>query len=276
MTNQPFPFAVRLIGFSEEESNAFEASFAARQGKGYAYVRLVEGNLQDPDLYIANAEGLKSLVILADVRPSAVRPALLVGTPAIEVSYPHIGRPLKWPELFAALDGLVEKRADALSRLAVADIVAVPERRRSSRLDIDLTDPAEYEKMRVPVPSDGIVLVVDKAPALRDYFADLLARQQVRVEWVSDEVAAVELCKRQRAAVVMINTSTPGVDPYRLCRAIKEKGAPLRTVVIFLISKPFEYDVEQARGVGADGFLNKPLASHHLIAVLKKFLPQFR
>jgi CheY-like chemotaxis protein len=276
MTNQPFPFAVRLIGFSEEESNAFEASFAARQGKGYAYVRLVEDNLQDPDLYIANAEGLKSLVILADVRPSAVRPALLVGTPAIEVSYPRIGRPLKWPELFAALDGLVEKRADALSRLAVADIVAVPERRRSSRLDIDLTDPAEYEKMRVPVPSDGIVLVVDKAPALRDYFADLLARQQVRVEWVSDEVAAVELCKRQRTAVVMINTSTPGVDPYRLCRAIKEKDAPLRTVVIFLIRKPFEYDVGQARDVGADGFLNKPLASHHLIAVLKKFLPQFR
>jgi PleD family two-component response regulator len=96
------------------------------------------------------------------------------------------------------------------------------------------------------------------------------------MEWVIDEVRAVEICKQRPVSVVMINTSTPGVDPYRLCRAVKEKNSRIKIVVIFLIGKPAEYDLERANHVGADGFLIKPLASQHLVSALKKFLPQIR
>jgi len=276
MTTPTFPFAVRLIGFSPEEETLFDENFTVRQGRGYGYFRLVEDNLQDPDLYIANGRQLKALVTLADLRPSGVRPAMLVGAPDVMLPYPVVDHPVRWEQLFGTLDNLVEKRADALSRLEASDIVTVPERRRRDRIDLDLSDPAEYEKMRARVPEKGAVLVVDKAPALRDYLSDLLARQKVRVLWVNDETGAVEICKREPVAVVMINTSTPGVDPYRLCWAIKEKDSPVRVAVVFLVSKPFVYDLQQARYVGADGFLNKPLASHHLVAVLKKFLPSAR
>ena len=152
----------------------------------------------------------------------------------------------------------------------------MPERRRSQRLDLDLTDPAEYEKMRAKVPENGAILVVDRNPALRDYLSDLLGRQKVPVIWTDAEAEAVDICKRQPVAVVMINTSTPGIDPYRLSWAIKEKDSPVRIAVVFLASKPFVYDLQQAGFVGADGFLNKPLASHHIIAVLKKFMPAIR
>ncbi|HJV86716.1 MAG TPA: response regulator [Noviherbaspirillum sp.] len=273
MSSRNFPFAVRLIGFPPQELEAFDAAFETEQANSYGYFRLAEGNLQDPDLYIANAGELKALVTLTDLRPSDVRPALLIGQPDVELPYRQLDRPLAWPELFAALDALMETRADALSRLEASDVVTVPERRRRDRLDLDLTDPAEYEKMRSKVRRDGAVLVVDKSAALRDYLADLLARQRIPVVWVNDEVDAVEVCKQEPISAVLINTSTPGVDPYRLCWAIKEKDSPVRIAVIFLISKPFVYDLEQASYVGADGFLNKPLASHHLITALKKFLP---
>jgi CheY-like chemotaxis protein len=269
-----FPFAVRLIGFSDQEADAFDKNFAATQGKGYGYFRLTEDNLQDPDLYIVNADELRALVTLADLRPTSVRPALLAGSPVIDLPYPRIARPIKWAQLYKALDDLVEKRADALSRLEASDVIAVPERRRRDRLDLDLTDPAEYERMRAKLPpKGGAVLVVDRKPAFRDYLADLLASRRTPVVWADDETNAVEICRQHPVAMVMINTSTPDVDPYRLCWAIKEKNAPTRTIVIFLVSKPFEYDVQQAHYVGADGFLNKPLASHHLISVFKKFLP---
>jgi CheY-like chemotaxis protein len=273
MSHSQFPFAIRLIGFSEEALVSFDVAFEAGYGKGYGYFRLADDNLQDPDLYIADARELKALITLADLRPSDVRPALLVGTPTIDLPYPRVEHPMQWQELFAALDDLVEKRADALSRLEASDIVTVPERRRRPRLDLDLTDPAEYKKMRAKIPENGAVLVVDKSPALRDYLSDLLARQKVPVAWVNDEVLAVDFCKRQAVAVVMINTSTPNIDPYRLCWALKEKDAPVKITVIFLVSKPFEYDQTLARYVGVEGFLNKPLASHHLVTVLKKFLP---
>ncbi|RJF98021.1 response regulator [Noviherbaspirillum saxi] len=276
MSNSIFPFAVRLIGFSDEETGSFDLAFGRQEGKGYGYFRLAEDNLQDPDMYVVNADQLKAMITLADLRASEVRPALLVGNPQIDLSHPRIPHPIVWNVLFAALDELVEKRADALSRLEASDIVIVPERRRRHRLDIDLTVPAEYEKMRAKIPEDGAVLIVDKNTASRDYLSDLLSRQQVPVLWAGDELSAVELCKKQSIAVVMINTSTPGVDPYRLCWGVKEKNSPVKISVILLVSKPFEYDAEQARYVGIEGFLNKPLASHHLITVLKKFLPRGR
>jgi CheY-like chemotaxis protein len=276
MSTQYFPFTVRLLGFSPQEEAEIEAAFEAGYGKGYAYSRLTEGNLQDPDMYVADAGNIAALAALSHLYPSTVRPALLVGQAVADLPYARIDRPDDMRRLVEALDELVEKRADALSRLEASDIVPVPERRRSQRLDLDLTDPAEYEKMRARVPENGAVLVVDRNPALRDYLSDLLARQKTEVVWTNTETEAVEICKRQPVAVVMINTSTPGIDPYRLCWAIKEKDSPVRIAVVFLTSKPFVYDLQQAGFVGADGFLNKPLASHHIIAVLKKFIPSIR
>lgn len=273
MSNRNFPFAVRLIGFSDEENELFDAVFATEQGKGYAYARLEEDNLQDPDLYIANADQLKALVMLADLKPGDARPALLVGKPLIDLPYRCVERPLQWPRLFEALDGLIEKRADALSRLEASDIVAVPERRRRERLDVDLTDPAEYIKMRAKRPEKGMVLVVDRNPAFREHLAGLLGRYNLPVAWVGSEAKAIEACERQSTAMVLINTSMPEVDPYRLGRDIRDQAAPLKITVILLVGKPFIYDMQQARAACIEGFVNKPLATHHLMSVMRKFLP---
>lgn len=273
MSTSSFPFAIRLIGFSRQEADLFDATFAVEQGKGYGYACLAEDNLKDPDLYIANADELKALVVLSDLRPSEVRPALLVGTPDIPLPYPSVERPMQWHKLFEALDQLIELRADALSRLDAAGVIAVPERRRRDRLDLDLTDPAEYQRMRVKVPHDVGVLIVDKSPAIHSYLAGKLMRYNMPVAWVNDEAKAVELCTQRNMAVVMINTSTPGVDPYRLCKAIKQASRIKRTTVIFLVGKPFVYDTALAHEAGADGFLSKPLASNQLLTALKKFLP---
>ncbi len=272
MSSNSFPFAVRLIGFSPQETEIFDATFALDQGKGYGYFRLADDNLQDPDLYIANSAEVRALVMLADVRPSAVRPALLVGEPMITLPYARIERPIRWHRMFEALDQLIEKRADALSRLEASDVVAVPERRRRDRVDIDLTDPAEYRKMRAEPGQNGAVLVIDKTPAFRDYVAELLSRSKTEVLWARGEAEAEGACARQRVSVVMINTSMAEIDPYRLCRAVKSVRPRDRTSVIFLIARSENYDAARAQQAGSDGFLTKPLAGHHLISALKKFM----
>jgi len=273
MQIQSFPFAVRLIGFSSPEAERIDAAFTAEQGKGYGYFRLMDDNLQDPDLYLVDAAELKALVTLSDLAPNDVRPALLVGTPETALPYACIERPLRLSGLFEALDTLVEKRADALSRLGASGVVTVPERRRRDRVDLDLTDPAEYTRMRAKLPVNGGILIVDKNPAFRTYLSDLLMHHNMPVAWAGDEAKAADMCAQQSMAVVMINTATPGIDPYRLSKAIKQATRVEKTTVIFLLSKPVIYDVELARSAGVDGYLNKPVASHHLLTVLKKFLP---
>lgn len=273
MSSHSFPFAVRLIGFSKQEIERFDAAFATDQGKGYGYLRISEDNLKDPDLFVVNGDELKALVSLSDMSPSAVRPAMLVGSPTVDLPYPCVDKPIHWPSFFATLDELVEKRADALSRLDALDIVSVSERRRSDRVDLDLTDPSEYPRMRTRMPDDVGVLVVDKSPAIHSYLAERLMHYNMPVAWVNTEERAAELCKQRSMAVVMINTSTPGIDPYRLCKTIKHASLIEKTIVIFLVGKPFVYDQVQAREAGADGYLAKPLASVHLLSALKKFLP---
>jgi CheY-like chemotaxis protein len=273
MPSSSCPFAVRLIGFSTREADMFGAAFVIAEGAGYGYYLLEQENLQDPDLYIVNARQSTALVTLAGLRPSNVRPALLIGKPNIELPYPCVERPIDRASLIEALNDLVEKRADALARLEASDIVPVPERRSSNRVDKHLTNPAQRESLRARLPANGTVLVVDKNPVFRDYLSKLLLRQNVPALWTSDEMQALELCKQQPVALAMINTSTPIVDPYRLCWAIKEKETPEKTKVIFLIGKSFVYDMEQARRVGVDGFLYKPLARRQLISALKKMMP---
>ncbi len=276
MSHNLYPFAVRLIGFAKPEVAAFEENFAAEREAGYRYFHLDEHNLLDPDLYVANADDLNALAILGASRPSSVRPALLVGTPRVALPYPSLGRLSDWPTLLAKLDELIERRADVLSRLEASDVVVVPERRRRVRLPGDRADPAVYLKMRTRQPENGAVLIVDRNPAFRDYVSELLIRRNVPVAWAGDEMRAVHLCRQQPVAIVMINTSTPGVDPYRLCWAIKEKHAAVRLAVIFLVAREFVYDVQQANYVGADGYLYKPLAGQQLLSVLQKFLPAGR
>ncbi len=274
MPKPKFPFAVRLIGFSSDEVATIDMHFAEKRVSGYAYFSLPEDNLQDPDLFLANATEWKSLVALSYLGPSTVRPVLLVGTPEIELPHARIAHPIHWPELLQALDELVEKRADTLSRLEASDVVTVPERRRRNRLDVDLTDPAEYLRMRRP-PVIGGVLIIDKNAAFSDYAAQLLARRKVPVNWADDETAAQDFCRTSKVSLVLINTSTPQVDPYRLCEAIKTNIAE-RATIIFLVGKSFHYDQSLARQAGCDGFLNKPVTGNCLISIFKKFLPQAR
>lgn len=271
MSRSRYPFAVRLIGFSFEEAATIEADFARNRQQGYGYFRLHEDNLQDPDLYLANADDSKALIALSHLGPSNIRPVLLVGSPEAGLLHAFLPRPVQWQDLLGALDRLIEKRADTLSVLEASDVVTVPERRRKDRLDLDLNDPSDYVRLRRS-PVHGSIVIVDKNAIFSEYVAELLTRRKMPVDWAINEEAAIDLCRQKKISIVMINTSTPNVDAYRLCEAIKEDVAG-NTTVIFLIAPSFSYDQALARRAGCDGFLHKPLTTRRLISALKKFLP---
>jgi CheY-like chemotaxis protein len=273
MTNQQYPFAVRLIGFPKHEEDLIDLIFAIEEGKGYRYFRLTQDNLQDPDLFLANADDDKAMLSLADLHPTDVRPAALVGAVCPELAYPCVERPIGPHKLFEALDSLIEKRADALSRLQASDIVIVPERRRRDRIGLAPLDPAEYERMRSKPPVEGRVLVVDKNPVFSNYVKEFLARRDIPVTWTNNEAQAIELSRTEPASIVLINTSTPNIDPYHLCQSIKARTVSPRATVILLLSKPYVYDPVRARNTGVEGFMNKPLSVQHLTSLFKKFLP---
>lgn len=272
MHSSKFPFAVRLIGFAAPEFAEICAALAQAPPVGPSYFCLLEDSLQEPDLYIVNGDDLPALAALSGANPTDITPALLIGAPAPAFAFPQLPRPLDGARMHQLLAGLVHKRAQALAHLTARGLPPVViERRRKARLDIDLTDPAQHEQKRKEPPS-GAILIVDKGGAFRDHVAKVFGPRRWPVEWTDSAGAAVRLCDETAVSVLMINTSTPQIDPYRLCADVKGLPAAERTAVVFLVGRSFAYDAPRARAVGVRGLLDKPVADRHLYSAIKKLM----
>lgn len=272
MHSPKYPFAVRLIGFCAAGAADVRAALAQAPPAGPSYFCLLEDSLQEPDLYIVNADDLAALTTLSGANPTDLTPALLIGQAAPAFPFPQLARPLDAARMHQLLAGLVQKRAQAMAQLtARGQPPVVIERRRHPRLDIDLTDPLLHEQQRKEAPA-GAILIVDKGGAFRDHVARVLGARSLPVEWTDSAGTAVRLCDETAVSVLMINTSTPQVDPYRLCADVKGLPAAQRTAVLFLVGRNFSYDAPRARAVGVRGLLDKPVADRHLYSAIKKLM----
>lgn len=278
MSADKFPFAVRLIGFTEAQAEALAAALKRAPAHGPAYFCLSGYSLQEPDLLLANGADLKALAALAALSPGDLRPALLLGAPDMELPYPNLRLPYEEDSLHAELAQLVERRAGAMARLAATGLPPLPERRRSERLDFDLTDPGEYAAMRSKDGSGrGAVLVVDRNARFSQHAAKLLKPYNIHALWASDEASALAAGADAPQlvaplAVVLLNTSLPGIDPYALCAALRAQGGGRPPAVVFLVGRSFSYDGARAREAGVEGLLDKPVSDTTLRATLKKLM----
>lgn len=274
-----FPFAVRLAGFPPQAAQALEAALQAAPAHGPAYFCLSDHSLQEPDLVLAYGPDLKAMALLATLADQPgerdARPALVLGQPAAPLPYPRLPLPYDPAALYVQLALLVARRADALARLAGAGLPPAPERRRSQRLDFDLTDPAEYEAMRGQ-SRRGAVLVVDGGGRFYRHLGELMKPYNIAVLAAANAASALAACADGRIAVVLVNTSLPGIDPYGLGAAIKagpgagDGGAP--PAVVLLVAPPSGYDADRGRAAGIDGVLDKPVADATLKTVLKRLM----
>ncbi|PWF54915.1 response regulator [Massilia glaciei] len=271
MRVKKYLLAIRLLGFQPDEEAQIAAMLGEAPPGGPAFTCLVEDSLQDPDLYVVNGEDLRALAALVDIEPEAGELALIVGP--VEMAFPcaQIARPLEPARLCSMLTDLAEHHMAALQRIRDRGLALRPERRRRQRLDFDVTDPALYQSRRRPRPS-GAILIIDKGGALRDHVARLLAVHKLSIEWTDSAAAALHLCEETPVSVVLINTSTPDIDPYVVCAAIKSLPNGSRIAVVFLINQAFGYDSVRARAAGVRGLLDKPVLDRHMVSALKKLL----
>ncbi|WP_256078156.1 response regulator [Massilia sp. YIM B04103] len=281
MQTEKYPFAVRLLGFPPEEARAIALGLHRAPRKGAAYFCLSDGSLQEPDLYLANGADLRALAAL-DSLAGDIHPALVLGAPPVCLPYPSLRLPVRWGSVYSALDELLKRRAGALDKLACQGAPQRSDRRRRERLDLDLTEAADYAAMRRHAHR-GAVLVLDRSPAFSLHVGRLLLAWRRACRWADNEDEAVAICRQGEVALVLINTATPGIDPYRVCAALRQSDglhglrgrdsaqcAP--PAVVFLAAPPFIYDAQRAHAAGAEGVLDKPVADHHLLELLRREL----
>ena len=271
MHEKKYPFAVRLAGFSSPEHAGIAALLAQGPQAGAAYFCLLDDSLQEPDLTIANGDDFQALAALPSNGMAELHPTLVVGGCSADLGFPQLARPVTRERLFVVMASLIARRAEAMARIMASGLPFVPERRRSPRLDLDLTDPTEYI-MRRKSPPRGAVLIIDKGAAFRDHVARLVATRRMGVEWTDSAPAALRLCDETPVSVVMVNTAATGIDPYQLCSAIKRQDNGSRIAVVLMVSCSYPYDSARARACGVRGLLDKPIHDRALVGALQRLL----
>ena len=148
----------------------------------------------------------------------------------------------------------------------LANIYRSAERRGGVTLD-EGTLPEE-------LPAEGgngpVVLVVDDEPDMRRYLVSRLierapdAATAYRVYQSGDGNRAVELAKRVRPDLMVLDLMLPGIDGLEVCRLIRAEPSLADTRIILLTARMDEETKFKGLSAGADDFLTKPFSTPEL------------
>lgn len=116
------------------------------------------------------------------------------------------------------------------------------------------------------------VLIVDDEPTVRRVVRRMLARNYIVLE-AENGVEAVNVVRREKPDLVLMDVVMPKMDGVGACRLIKSAPDTSVVPVIMLSARVYELDQKYAKDMGADGYLVKPFGSQELTETINKLLP---
>lgn len=115
-------------------------------------------------------------------------------------------------------------------------------------------------------------LVVDDQPTNLKLLVYLLTAKGYEVETANDAFSALEVLKRFRPRVILMDLQLPGMDGLALTRQLKADPSTRDIVIIAVTAFAMKGDEEKALAAGCDGYVTKPIDTRALPATLARFL----
>ena len=115
------------------------------------------------------------------------------------------------------------------------------------------------------------ILVVDDEPALVSTIGYTLRRDGHEVLTAGDGLRALDLARRERPDVIVLDLMLPKLDGLDVCRAIRRSPSlPLRAVpILILTARADEVDKVVGLELGADDYVTKPFSLRELTARIR-------
>src|SRR5512133_2285626 len=117
------------------------------------------------------------------------------------------------------------------------------------------------------------ILVVEDEVSLQETLAYNLKRQGYSVETAGDGNAALDIARRVRPNLIVLDLMLPGMDGFEVCRILRQE---MNTPVLMLTARYDEIDRVVGLEVGADDYMTKPFSMRELIARVKAMLRRVR
>lgn len=113
------------------------------------------------------------------------------------------------------------------------------------------------------------ILIVDDEPKMRDLVKLYLEREGFRVTEAGDGQEAMDLFKKTKYDLVILDIMMPKLDGLSVCKEIRKNS---ETPIILLTAKGEEIDRVLGFELGADDYVVKPFSPRELAARVKAML----
>jgi two-component system, OmpR family, alkaline phosphatase synthesis response regulator PhoP len=113
------------------------------------------------------------------------------------------------------------------------------------------------------------ILIADDEPHLRlllEQTLEPLEERGVELLTAANGGEALELIRKERPSLVLLDVMMPVMNGFDVCRAVKADPSLKATWVIILTAKGQEIDRATGAEVGADQYLTKPFDPDRLLA----------
>jgi DNA-binding response OmpR family regulator len=117
------------------------------------------------------------------------------------------------------------------------------------------------------------ILIVEDEVTLQETLAYNLTRQGYEVEVAGDGTQALEIARRIKPDLIVLDVMLPGIDGFEVCRIIRQE---MTTPVLMLTARDDEIDRVVGLEIGADDYLTKPFSMRELLARVKAHLRRER
>ena len=121
----------------------------------------------------------------------------------------------------------------------------------------------------------GPILIVEDDKKTASLVALYLEREGFQTVLASDGLRALELAKRHKPALVILDLMLPRLDGWGVCRQIRRTS---NVPILMLTARGEEIDRVSGLTLGADDYLAKPFSPRELVArvkaILRRTLPE--
>jgi CheY-like chemotaxis protein len=128
--------------------------------------------------------------------------------------------------------------------------------------------------MQAPAPhGPPTILVAEDNAEQRSLYVALLAGVGYRVLEAADGVEAVEVVRRERPGLVLMDVTMPGTSGWNAVRTLRDDPDTRAIPIIVVTGLASAWDRDASLAAGSDEYLAKPVPPGRLLEEVKKFLP---
>jgi two-component system alkaline phosphatase synthesis response regulator PhoP len=116
------------------------------------------------------------------------------------------------------------------------------------------------------------ILLVDDDPDIREFISFNLDKEGFKVETAKNGAEGVELCKKHKPDLVLLDVMMPGMDGIEACELIRATPEIANTLIAFLSARGEDYSQVAGFESGADDYITKPIRPKVLVSRIKALL----